>query len=258
MDTRVSDSNGARSPAKTLANFINYNLLMEDRSGRFSVIYRGSDVTHKVQEVVNIQSTSLKSRHVMKLAKDQSLTSTLSLQPSPHLHSKCYSISTREDCSDMSNRTQAPKVHPLNNNCCEIKWESLEPIKGDPIVYCLQVTTGKKANQIYKGPNTSFSFSNYHANSRYRFKVCAGRRYETSNGLQELWGPYSPSALFSTYKHHSGHGKGSGGRGKGNHHEKAEKCKTEMSDDTFVLTLLIGFALIAVLCAVAVQYLLIN
>lgn len=40
--------------------------------------------------------------------------------------------------SKMSRFSPAPKVHPLNNNCCEIKWESLEPIEGDPIVYCLQ------------------------------------------------------------------------------------------------------------------------
>ncbi|CAO2623328.1 Fibronectin type III domain containing protein 3C1, partial [Lemmus lemmus] len=48
----------------------------------------------------------------------------------------------------------APKLHPLNSNSCEIKWDSLEPIKGDPIVYSLQVFTGKKAEQVY-----SFTFS---------------------------------------------------------------------------------------------------
>ncbi|XP_038955667.1 fibronectin type III domain containing protein 3C1 isoform X2 [Rattus norvegicus] len=232
---------GTVSSKKSLANFISYNLLMEDRSGRFSVIYRGTDVTHKVQKLTEYTQYKFKIQACNEAGEGP--------------ESDIYTFTTTKS---PPTALKAPKVHPLNNNCCEIKWETLEPIKGDPIVYCVQVTTGKKAHQIYKGPNTSFSFSNYHANSRYRFKVCAGRQYETSNGLQELWGPYSPSALFSTYKHHSGHGKGSGGKGKGNHSEKGEKCKTEMSDDTFVLTLLIGFALIAVLCAVAVQYFLIN
>ena len=59
--------------------------------------------------------------------------------------------------SKMSRFSPAPKVHPLNNNCCEIKWESLEPIEGDPIIYCLQVNTGKKANQVY-----SCKFSLHH------------------------------------------------------------------------------------------------
>ncbi|XP_052026226.1 fibronectin type III domain containing protein 3C1-like [Apodemus sylvaticus] len=217
---------GTISSKKTLANFINYNLLMEDRSGRFSVIYRGPDVTHKVQKLSEYTEYKFKIQACNEAGEGP--------------ESDIYTFTTTKS---PPTALKAPKVHPLNNNCCEIKWESLEPVEGDSIVYCLQVNTGKKINQIYKGPNTSFSFSNYHANSRYRFKVCAGRRYETSNGLQELWGPYSPSALFSTYKHHSGHGKGSGGRGKSNHHENGAKY-------------VIGFTLIAVLCAVAIQYIL--
>uniref|UniRef100_A0A0G2K0A1 Fibronectin type III domain containing protein 3C1-like n=2 Tax=Rattus norvegicus TaxID=10116 RepID=A0A0G2K0A1_RAT len=215
---------GTVSSKKSRAIFISYNLLMEDRSGRFSVIYRGTDVTHKVQKLTEYTQYKFKIQACNEAGEGP--------------ESDIYTFTTTKS---PPTALKAPKVHPLNNNCCEIKWETLEPIKGDPIVYCLQVNTGKKAHQIYKGPNTSFSFSNYDANSRYRFKVCAGRQYETSNGLQELWGPYSPSALFSTYKHHSGHGKGSGGKGKGNHSEKGEKCK-------------VGFALIAVLCAVAIQF----
>nr|BAE26844.1 unnamed protein product [Mus musculus] len=215
---------GTVSSKKKLDYFINYNLLMEDRSGRFSVIYRGPDVTHKVQKLSEYTEYKFKIQACNEAGEGP--------------ESDIYTFTTTKS---PPTALKAPKVHPLNNNCCEIKWESLEPIEGDPIIYCLQVNTGKKANQIYKGPNTSFSFSNYHANSRYRFKVCAGRRYETSNGLQELWGPYSPSALFSTYKHHSGHGKGSGGKGKGKHNGKVRKYR-------------IGFALIAILCAVAIQY----
>ncbi|XP_034341676.1 fibronectin type III domain containing protein 3C1-like [Arvicanthis niloticus] len=217
---------GTISSKKSLANFINYNLLMEDRSGRFSVIYHGPDVTHKVQKLSEYTEYKFKIQACNEAGEGP--------------ESNVYTFTTTKS---PPTALKAPKVHPLNNNGCEIKWESLAPMKGDHIVYCLQVNTGKKANQIYKGPNTSFSLSNYHANSRYRFKVCAGRQYETSNGLQELWGPYSPSALFSTYKHHSGHGKGSGGKGKGNHNEKRGKYK-------------IKFALIALLCAVAFQYVL--
>ncbi|OBS65086.1 hypothetical protein A6R68_06363, partial [Neotoma lepida] len=223
---------GNASSKKSLANFITYNLLMEDRSGRFSVIYNGPDLTHKVQKLSEYTQYKFKIQACNEAGEGP--------------QSAVYSFTTTKTPPAA---LKAPRCHPLNNNSCEIKWDSLEPIKGDPIVYCLQ---------IYKGPNTTFSFSNYLANSRYRFKVCAGRQYESSDGVQELWGPYSPSTLFSTYKHHSGHGKGSGGKGKGNHHDKDEKYKTEMSDETFVLTLLIGFALIAILFAVAIQYFLIN
>ncbi|XP_032447954.1 fibronectin type III domain containing protein 3C1-like [Lynx canadensis] len=153
----------------------------------------------------------------------------------------------------------APKLQHVNSNTCEVKWESLEPIKGDPIVYNLQIITDKGTDLIYKGPNTSFSFSKFVTNSHYRFKVCAGRQYHTSDGIQELWGPYSPSTLFSTHKQHPGPGKGSEGKG-GNSpsEEKEEKPRMEMSDDTFILILVIGFALVAILCAVVIQYFLIN
>ncbi|XP_040600253.1 fibronectin type III domain containing protein 3C1-like [Mesocricetus auratus] len=232
---------GNASSKKSLANLISYNLLMEDRSGRFSAIYHGPDLTHKVQKLSEYTQYKFKIQACNEAGEGP--------------QSDVYTFTTTKTPPAA---LKAPKLHPLNNNSCEIKWDSLEPVKGDPIIYCLQVITGKKPEQIYKGPNTTFSFSNYLANSRYRFKVCAGRQYENSDGVQELWGPYSPSTLFSTYKHQSGHGKGGGGKGKGNHNDKDEKYKTEMSDDTFVLILLIGFALIAILCAVAIQYFLIN
>ncbi|XP_035306185.1 fibronectin type III domain containing protein 3C1 isoform X3 [Cricetulus griseus] len=232
---------GNASNKKSLANFISYNLLMEDRSGRFSVIYHGPDLTHKVQKLSEYTQYKFKIQACNEAGEGP--------------QSDVYTFTTTKTPPAA---LKAPKLHPLNNNSCEIKWDSLNPVKGDPIIYCLQVITGKKAEQIYKGPNTTFCFSNYLANSRYRFKVCAGRQYENSDGVQELWGPYSPSTLFSTYKHQSGHGKGGGGKGKGNHNDKDEKYKTEMRDDTFVLILMIGFALIAILCAVAIQYFLIN
>ncbi|XP_050997423.1 fibronectin type III domain containing protein 3C1-like [Acomys russatus] len=232
---------GTPSSKKPFANLISYNLLMEDRSGRFSIIYYGTDLTHKVQKLSEYKKYKFKIQACNEAGEGP--------------ESGIYTFTTTKT---PPGALKAPKFHPLSNNSCEIKWDSMNPIKGDPIVYCLQVTNGKKAEQIYKGPNTSFSFSNYLANTRYRFKVCAGRQYEDADGIQELWGPYSPSTLFSTYKHQSGHGKGSGGKGKGHHSEKDEKYKAEMSDDTFVLILLVGFALIAVLCAVAIQYFLIN
>ncbi|CAD7682331.1 unnamed protein product [Nyctereutes procyonoides] len=122
----------------------------------------------------------------------------------------------------------APKLQHVNSNICEIKWESLEPIKGDPIVYNLQLIS-------QKGTDVN------------------------SAGIQEPWGSYSPSVLLSTHKQHPWPGKGGGGkRGSSTGEEKDEKPRTEMSDDTFVLTIVIGFALIVILCAVIIQHFLIN
>ncbi|KAL1766812.1 fibronectin type III domain containing protein 3C1 isoform X1, partial [Sigmodon hispidus] len=232
---------GTPSSKKSLANFISYNLLMEDRSERFSVIYQGSDLSYKVQKLSEYTQYKFKIQACNEAGEGP--------------QSDVYTFSTTKI---PPGALKAPKLHLQNNNTCEIKWNSLEPIKGDPIVYCLQVITGKKSEQIYKGRNTTFTFSNYLANTRYRFRVCAGRQYQSSGGMQELWGPYSPSTLFSTTKQQSEHSKDGEEKEKDNHSDKDEKYKTEMSDDTFVLTLLIGFALIAILCAVAIQYFLIN
>ncbi|XP_075813044.1 fibronectin type III domain containing protein 3C1-like [Microtus pennsylvanicus] len=192
---------------------ISYNLLMEDRSGRFSVIYHGPDLTHKVQKLSEYTQYKFKIQACNEAGEGP--------------QSDVYTFTTTKT---PPGALKAPKLHPLNSNICEIKWDSLEPINGDPIVYSLQVFTGKKVEQIYKGPNTTFSFSNYLANSKYHFKVCAGRQYENSDGMQEVWGPYSSSALLSTYKLQSGCSKGSGGKRRSKHNSKDKKHKNEKSN----------------------------
>lgn len=37
----------------------------------------------------------------------------------------------------------APKIEKINDHICEITWEYLQPMKGDPVIYNLQVMVGK-------------------------------------------------------------------------------------------------------------------
>ncbi|XP_014651980.1 PREDICTED: fibronectin type III domain containing protein 3C1-like [Ceratotherium simum simum] len=233
---------GNSSSKGLLSNLISYNLLMGDRSGRFSIIYNGPCQTHKVQRLSEYTQYKFKIQACNEAGEGPL--------------SGIYTFTTTKTPPAT---LKAPKLRQVNSNICEVKWESLEPIKGDPIVYNLQLISEKGTDLIYKGLNTSFSFSNFLPNSHYRFKVCAGRQYQTSAGIQELWGPSSPSALLSTHKQQPGAGKGRGGKGRSSpSEEKNEKTRIEMSDDTFVLILVIGFALVAILCAVAIQHFLIN
>ncbi|DAA12987.1 TPA: fibronectin type III domain containing 3C1-like [Bos taurus] len=233
---------GNSSSKRLLSNLTSYNLLMGDRSDRFSIIYHGPCQSHKVQRL---------SEHTQYKFKIQACN-----EAGEGPLSGIYTFTTTKTPPAT---LKAPKLHHLNNNTCEVKWESLEPINGDSIVYSLQVISGSGTDLIYKGPNTSFSFSNFLTNSHYHFKVCAGRQCQNSAGIQELWGQCSPSALFSTYKQQPGPGKDVRGRqGSSPSEGKHEKPKIEMSDDTFVLILVIGFALIAIQCAAMIQYLLIN
>ncbi|XP_043315645.1 fibronectin type III domain containing protein 3C1-like [Cervus canadensis] len=233
---------GNSSSKRLLSNLTSYNLLMGDRSERFSIIYHGPCQSHKVQRL---------SEHTQYKFKIQACN-----EAGEGPLSGIYTFTTTKTPPAT---LKAPKLHQLNNNTCEVKWESLEPINGDSIVYSLQLISGKGTDVIYKGPNTSFTFSNFLTNSHYRFKVCAGRQYQNSAGIQELWGHCSQSALFSTYKQQLGPGKDvRRKRGSSPSEGKHEKLKIEMSDDTFVLILVIGFALIAIQCAAMIQYFLIN
>uniref|UniRef100_A0A673VGG3 Fibronectin type-III domain-containing protein n=1 Tax=Suricata suricatta TaxID=37032 RepID=A0A673VGG3_SURSU len=204
---------GNSSSKGLLSNLISYNLLIEDRSGRFSIIYHGPCQTHKVNRLSEYTQYKFKIQTCSEA--DEGPLSGI------------YTFTTAKTPPAT---LKAPKLQHVNSNTCEVKWESLEPIKGDPIVYNLQLITDKGTDLIYKGPNTSFSFSKFVTNSHYRFKVCAGRQYQTSAGIQELWGPYSPSTLFSPHKQHPGPGKGGGRKGRN----------------------------IAILCAVVIQYFIIN
>ncbi|XP_074863783.1 fibronectin type-III domain-containing protein 3a-like isoform X2 [Carettochelys insculpta] len=146
---------------------------------------------------------------------------------------------------------KAPKVNQVGENICEITWEPLQSMKKDSIVYILQLVNGREVDQVYKGSETSFRFTNFQTNCEYRFRVCAGRQYQDSTGLQELYGPYSPSTVFSSQKQ-----------------ELVPQCtsstadfakiKKALSDELFAFLLLLGFATVAVLFAVVIQYFVIK
>ncbi|XP_040855528.1 fibronectin type III domain containing protein 3C1-like [Ochotona curzoniae] len=233
---------GYPSAKALLSNLINYNLFMCNPSGRFSVIYHGPSQTHKVQRLVEYTQYKFKIQ-----ACNEAGEGPLS------------SIYIFKTTKTPPGTLKAPKLYLLNSSTCKIKWETLKPIKGDPVIYSLQLTNEKGTDLIYKGPNTSFRFSSLVSSSSYRFKVCAGRQYKTSTGIREIWGPYSPCALLPTPKAHPRAGKGGkGNRGSGPGQENGLKAKIEISDNTFVLILVTGFALIAILCAVMIQCLLIS
>ena len=39
----------------------------------------------------------------------------------------------------------APRVHQLEGNTCEITWETIAPMRGDPVSYVLQVLVGRES-----------------------------------------------------------------------------------------------------------------
>lgn len=50
---------------------------------------------------------------------------------------------SRASCHFLCFLPSAPRIERINDHTCEITWEVLQPMKGDPVIYCLQVMVGK-------------------------------------------------------------------------------------------------------------------
>ncbi|XP_034290893.1 fibronectin type-III domain-containing protein 3A [Pantherophis guttatus] len=223
-------------PSRALiANPTQFNLQMEDRLGRFITVYSGPCHTYKVQRLSESTTYYFKIQACNDAGEGD--------------FSEVYAFATTKSPPPAM---KAPKVHQLGDNVCEVTWEPLQPTKRDAIVYILQLATGREADQIYKGPETSYRVPNVQTNCEYRFRVCAGRQYQDSTGWQELFGPYSPSTAFSSQKQ-----------------EVLSPCsdpapellkskRKALSDEQFAFLLLVIFATVAILFAVIIQYFVIK
>ncbi|NXF99775.1 FND3A protein, partial [Sakesphorus luctuosus] len=167
-------------PSRALiTNPTQFNLQMEDRFGRFVTVYNGPCHTYKVQR--------------------------LSESTTYHFRIQAYNDAGEGDFSQVYTFTttksppaslKAPKANQLEENTYEITWEPLQPMKGDSIVYILQLAAGREFDQVYKGPETSFRLPGVQPNCEYRVRVCAGRQSQDAAGTPELFGAYSPSTAF--------------------------------------------------------------
>ncbi|XP_068001120.1 fibronectin type III domain-containing protein 3B [Melanerpes formicivorus] len=156
-----------------------YILQIEDRNKRFIPIYRGPSHTYKIQRLTESTCYSFRIQAVNDAGEG----------PFSEICTFCTTKSVPP-------AIKAPRVTQLRGNACEITWEMVPPMKGDPVGYVLQVLVGRESEykQVYKGEETTFHISGLQVNTDYRFRVCVCRRcLDTS---QELCGPFSPSVAF--------------------------------------------------------------
>ncbi|XP_039344560.1 fibronectin type-III domain-containing protein 3a-like isoform X1 [Mauremys reevesii] len=218
-----------------ITNPTQFNLQMEDKFGRFVTVYSGPCHTYKVQRLSESTTYYFKIQAYNDAGEGE--------------FSEVYAFTT---IKSPPASLKAPKVNQVGENICEITWEPLQSMKTDSIVYILQLASGREVDQVYKGSETSFRFTNFQTNCEYRFRVCAGRQYQDSTGLQELYGPYSPSTVFSSQKQelvpqctHST--------------AKFAKIKKMLNDERFAaFLLLVGFAVVAIFFAFVIQYFVIK
>ncbi|KAB0392870.1 hypothetical protein E2I00_003225 [Balaenoptera physalus] len=167
---------GEGTPKTLSTDSVQYHLQMEDKNGRFISLYRGPCHTYKVQRLN--ESTSYK---FCIQACNEAGEGPLSQE---------YIFTTPKS---VPAALKAPKIEKVNDHICEITWECLQPMKGDPVIYSLQVMVGKDSE--FKQEKDSF-YGKIHVKSR----VSAG-----SFILPEVYtffkaSAFKPKAAFQIYK----------------------------------------------------------
>ncbi|MGH0161552.1 UNVERIFIED_CONTAM: hypothetical protein FKN15_041313, partial [Acipenser sinensis] len=224
------------STAKSLqSDSIQYHLQMEDRSGRFVSLYRGPCHTHKVQRL------------------NESTTYTFRIQAFNEAGEGPFSdVYTFTTPKSPPAPLKAPRIERLDDHTCEVTWEALQPMKGDPVIYSLQSMIGNSEfKQIYKGSARSFQVSGLQLNCEHRFRACAIRQCQNPEGPQDLIGPYSATVTFSSQKTELP---------STTHKNTVEVSRTKrtLSDEQCAAVILVLFAIISILIAFVIQYFVIK
>ncbi|XP_036392400.1 fibronectin type-III domain-containing protein 3a-like isoform X2 [Megalops cyprinoides] len=214
-----------------------YHLQMEDKNGRFISLYRGPCHTHKVQRLMESTSYTFRIQAFNEAGEGP--------------FSRVYTFTTpRSPPAPL----KAPRIERLDDHTCEVSWEALPPMKGDPIVYTLQCMMGNSEfKQVYKGSATSFQVPGLQPSCEYRFRVCAIRQCQTP---PDLTGPYSASVTLSSQR--SEVGAGVGGAAPRGGVAEAGRAKRSLTDEQCAALILVLFAIISILIAFVIQYFVIK
>ncbi|XP_070099356.1 fibronectin type III domain-containing protein 3B isoform X3 [Equus przewalskii] len=124
LKLKWGDSNAKAHAADDMV----YTLQLEDRNKRFISIYRGPSHTYKVQRLTEFTCYSFRIQAASEAGEGP--------------FSETYTFSTTKSVPPA---IKAPRVTQLEGNSCEILWETVPPMKGDPVSYILQVLVGRES-----------------------------------------------------------------------------------------------------------------
>ncbi|XP_059847759.1 fibronectin type III domain containing 3Ba [Hypanus sabinus] len=212
-----------------------YTLQMAEPSGKFMPIYRGPSHTYKVQRLTESTCYQFRIQALSEAGEGP--------------FSDAYLFSTTKS---LPPAVKAPRVTQLEGSTCEVSWEGIPPMRGDPIGYILQVTVGRELvyKQVYKGEDTTFQISGLQTNTDYRFRVCCCRQCRDLS--QELTGPFSPSAIFTLRR------KEPSLAGELRTVDATQARGMMASDEQFAALILAGFASLSIFIAFILQYFIVK
>ncbi|XP_077588041.1 fibronectin type III domain containing 3Ba isoform X1 [Stigmatopora nigra] len=228
--------NASNSRSSLLTDDIHYILQMQDKNHRFVTIYRGPSRTYKVQRLTESSSYTFRIQAFSDAGDGP--------------FSNSYTFCTTKSLPPV---LKAPKVQQLEGNMCEVTWETIPPMRGDPISYVLQVLVGRESEykQVFKGEDGTFQISGLQGNSDYRFRVGACRRCQDSS--QELCGPLSPSSQFTPRRQEVSASTGAAGGGACAPFARPA-AGLMSSDERFAALIVCAFAGLSILIACLLQY----
>ncbi|KAI2656033.1 Fibronectin type-III domain-containing protein 3a [Labeo rohita] len=222
-------------PAKAQpTDSLQYHLQMEDKNGRFISLYKGPCHTHKVQRLNESTSYAFRIQAFNEAGEGPfSAVYTFTTPRSPPAPLK------------------APRVERVDE-LCEVSWETLPSMKGDPVIYCLQSMQGNSEfKQIYKGSATFYQLPNLSSSTEYRFRVCAIRQCQDA---PEIIGPYSSTVILLPPRVDTPGVSGA----TGSKTAEAQKPKRSLTDEQFSFLIIALLAVTSILIAVAIQYFVIE
>ncbi|XP_057715788.1 fibronectin type III domain containing 3Ba isoform X3 [Corythoichthys intestinalis] len=228
--------NASNSRSSLLADDVHYMLQMQDKNHRFVTVYRGPSHTYKVQRLTESSSYTFRIQAFSDAGDG----------PFSNSHTFCTTKSVPP-------ALKAPKVHQLEGNVCEVTWETIPPMRGDPVSYVLQMLVGRESEykQVFKGEEGTFQISGLQGNTDYRFRVGACRRCQDS--CQELCGPLSPSSQFTPRRQEASASAGAAGSGACASFARPA-AGLMSSDERFAALIVCAFAGLSILIACLLQY----
>ncbi|XP_009077740.1 PREDICTED: fibronectin type III domain-containing protein 3B-like [Acanthisitta chloris] len=119
-----------------------YILQIEDRNKRFIPIYRGPSHTYKIQRLTESTCYSFRIQAVNDAGEG----------PFSEICTFCTTKSVPP-------AIKAPRVTQMGGNACEITWEMVPPMKGDPVGYVLQVLVGRESEYKQVGKWSGFNIA---------------------------------------------------------------------------------------------------
>ncbi|KAG9332986.1 hypothetical protein JZ751_013941 [Albula glossodonta] len=131
---------GEGPPKTAPSDTLQYQLQMEDKNGRFVLVYRGPCHTHKVQRLTESTSYSFRIQALNEAGEGPL--------------SDVYTFTTPRSPPAA---LKAPRIERLDEHTCEVTWEAAPPMKGDPIIYILQSMMGNSEFKQVRSDTTPYS-----------------------------------------------------------------------------------------------------